>query len=96
MKTETFDDPQAFLDALHGKRRAGAKTPRRAKGDGTGSRTSTLDTLARHGWTLIGYDHATGTHYALRGLTERHEAASYDALLDGLATECKNSPDKPA
>lgn len=86
MPTETFDDPQAFLDALHGKKRSARKArpdaPRAARA-GEGDRQRDLQTLAARGWTGTNYDHATGAHW----MTNRAGVCgpsfpTYRAMLD--------------
>lgn len=92
MPTETFDDPQAFLDALHGKKRS-AKKARQSRPDvpragraaaGEGDRQGDLNRLAARGWTGTNYLHSTGLHWMTNqaGISGP-SFPTYRAMLDG-------------
>jgi hypothetical protein len=61
--------------------------PRRAPGEGTGSRTTALDELAGHGWHLYASDDRTHRYTHVSGRVV--EAGDYDALLNMLLKEVR-------
>jgi hypothetical protein len=65
------------------------KRPRKARGEGTGSRPAALNELAGHGWHLYASDDRTHRYTHVSGRVV--EAESYDALLDMLLKEVRGT-----
>lgn len=95
MKTETFDDPAAFLAAVQGRaHRRSARHARDTRPDiprppravaGAGDRAKDLDRLARVGWTI--YHYQAGVHELRHRDGRTVAAATYRACLDGAIKE---------
>jgi hypothetical protein len=65
------------------------KRPRKARGEGTMSRTAALNELAGHGWVIYACDDRTHRYTHASGRVV--EAESYDALLNMLLKEVRGT-----
>jgi hypothetical protein len=94
MKTITLDltTPEgraAAHAALRGRQQPPGSTrvPRKARGEGTMSRTSALNELAAAGWLIYSYNGGYHTYQHADGRVVKAE--SYDELLDMLLREVR-------
>jgi hypothetical protein len=89
LDTSTPEGRAAAHAALQGRPQpfSGTKRPRKAKGEGTMSRTAALNELAGHGWVIYACDDHTHRYTHASGRVV--EAESYDALLNMLLKEVR-------
>jgi hypothetical protein len=90
LDTSTPEGRAAAHAALQGRSNGPGTTkrPRKAKGEGTGSRPAALNELAGHGWVIYASDDRTHRYTHVSGRVV--EAESYDALLNMLLVEIRS------